>query len=111
MNNNTEYLNEVIALMVEDACDLYINCAVNIMHIKAGKRRLKNAKKTIAECLDSMTEVTLFFCSEYGEQLTGFDGKTVMERLNKRARKVFESAEDKNPHYRFANKRACYRGE
>lgn len=109
MNITKEGLDEIVCLMVEDAVDLYINCYVNLKKIENGKRRLKNPEKTKRECLDSMTEVTLFFCSDYGEQLTGVDGKTVMEQLNKRAMEIYENDNDKYQHYRFVNKHACYR--
>ena len=94
MNFAKEGLDEVLCMMVEDAVDLYINCYIDIKKISNGKRVLKNPEKTKRECLDSMTEVTLFFCSDYGEQLTGLDGKTVMEELNRRANEMYEARQD-----------------
>lgn len=108
---NNEAMDNVVALMVEDAAELYVNAAVNIMRIRNGKRQLKHPERTIKECLDTMTEVTLFFCSDYGEGLTGFEGKVVMEQLNKRAKEVYETSEDKHPRYRVSNKRACCKRE
>ena len=96
--------NEVLCAMVEDAVELYINAYVNYTRIVSGKRNIKHPECVKRDCLDTMTEVSLFFCSDYGESLTGLDGAVVMKELERRAKEAYEDGQKikKYKHNRYA---------
>lgn len=100
-----EVATNVLCDMVEDAAELYIGAYVNYMRIIDGKRNLKHPESVKRNCLDTLTEVTLFFCSDYGESLTGLSGEVVMRALEQRAKEAYNDGQKvkKYKHTRYAS--------
>lgn len=80
-----DVLKNVVAIMVEDAAEVYTAAVVNLDNLANGRVKYSNPDRVKKRCLEQIFDVETFICSEYGESLTGFDGKVVMEQFNKRA--------------------------
>lgn len=85
-------MEEVLLIMVEDACNNYINGVVNLLHIKNGTRKFVHVDRVERNALDNIWDAETFFCSDYGEGLTHQPGIRVMKALQERARKQYEQS-------------------